>query len=85
MEIYRLQEENRKLHSDKADLTERLHTRTHILIDRTDKLKAAENEKSSLLTIIHLLQCEYSSCAIYAGDDGNHWTEKRSRNTRIKV
>ena len=59
-----------------TDLTKRL------LTDITNKLKAAEDEKASLLTVIHLLQSENSSCAADASKDGNIWSKEQSRNTR---
>jgi hypothetical protein len=47
-----------------------------------NKLNATENEKASLLTVIHLLQSENSSCAADAIKDRNIWSKKQSRNTR---
>jgi curved DNA-binding protein CbpA len=77
-EIHRLQDENHKLHTENADLIKRLNEHTQILSDTTKKLKAVEDEKASLLTVIHLLRTENNGDATDLSEGQNTSWKRRS-------
>ncbi len=77
-EIHRLQDENHKLHTENADLIKRLNEHTQILSDTTKELKAVEDEKASLLTVIHLLRTENNGDATDLSEGQNTSWKRRS-------
>ncbi|CAB4020284.1 Werner syndrome ATP-dependent helicase-like [Paramuricea clavata] len=53
-----LRDENKRLRCENTDLTERMNNLEFILADLNTKLKIAEDEKTSLLTAIRLIQSD---------------------------
>ena len=76
-EIDRLREENHQLKLDNADLIQRLNNHVHNIADLNNKVKAIEEEKASLLTVMQLLQSKVDE-----SNKRDTWSRTRTNNFR---
>ena len=84
-EMDRLRKEKRQLKSDNADLTQRLNNQVHDVADLNTKIKAIEQEKASLLTVIQLLQADCNHPKVDESKEGDSWTKSWTANFRRKT
>ena len=77
----RLQEENDKLKSTNDYLTQRLNKFENAIDELTKKVKAAEDEKASLLTAIRLLHLDRNIC-LDTDDNRNAWSKVQTNNNQ---
>ena len=80
-----LRKENRQLKLDNADLTQRLNNQVHNVTDLNTKIKAIEQEKASLLTVIQLLQTDCNHPKVDESKECDSWTKSRTANFRRKT
>jgi hypothetical protein len=76
-----LREENRQIKLDNAELIQRLNNHVHNIADLNNKVKAIEEEKASLLTVIQLLQPNCNDSKVDESNKRDTW----SRNSRIRT
>ena len=84
-EMDRLRKENRQIKSDNADLTQRLNNQVHNVADLNTKIKAIEQEKASVLTVIQLLQADCNHPKVDESKECDSWTKSRTANFRRKT
>ena len=67
------------------NLTQRLNNQVHNVADLNTKIKAIEQEKASLLTVIQLLQAGCNHPKVDESKECDSWTKSRTANFRRKT